>query len=310
MPRKNKNGARNDKIGVEMTLYSSEKYAEKIVSTHLRKFLNEKHQMLSSNDIEYLRKMRVAGRRFLDSLWSFSELIPEKDYKTMRIGFRKVIKSIGASRDLDTYIIFLAGLKENQEFGNFKKEISSIISSAKKKRLFAKKRISASIKELEKKAGPEFITNSLKALTVKKMSIDDLRAFAWKKISLRLLKFLSCGKYAKYAYKYKELHDLRLAAKHLRYTMENFDELYGGILRPYIERVRLMQDYLGDINNYHVWETIGPGLAGRRASAGLVKILRTLCRRMYIKTYGLFYCEWKKQMRKNTWQGLRNILFL
>src|SRR5208283_1764363 len=126
-----------------MTLYSSEKYAEKTVSRHLRKFLDEKHQMLSSNDIEYLRKMRVAGRRFLDSLWSFSELIPEKDYKTMRVGFRRVIKSIGASRDLDTYIIFLSGLKENPEFGNFKKEISSIISSAKKRRLLAKKRISA-----------------------------------------------------------------------------------------------------------------------------------------------------------------------
>jgi len=293
-----------------MTLNSSEKYAEETVSRNLETFLERKKMILSSGDTDYLRKMRVAGRRFMDSLWSFSELMPEKEYKTIRMGFRKVIKSIGVSRDLDNYMLFLAGLKQDPKFINYKKEINLIIANTKQRCLPAKKKISASVRELGKKAGPEFIAKLLRVLTEKKMSMDDLRAFAWKKISLRLLKFLNCGRYAKYAYEFEKLHDLRLAAKHLRYTMENFDELYGGILRPYIERVRSLQEHLGDMNNYHVWETIGAGHTKRGISAGFMKLVRMHCRRLYRKSYNLFYCEWKKQIHKKTWQGLKDILFI
>ena len=50
-----------------------------------------------------------------------------------------------------------------------------------------------------------------------------------------------------------ELHEMRIAAKWLRYTMENFAPLYGGELKDWLNPVREMQEQLGDIHDCDVW---------------------------------------------------------
>jgi hypothetical protein len=50
----------------------------------------------------------------------------------------------------------------------------------------------------------------------------------------------------------KELHDLRIACKRLRYLLEIFAIAFADDLEPYIDEVRVLQDLLGDIHDRDV----------------------------------------------------------
>ncbi|MDD5155927.1 MAG: CHAD domain-containing protein, partial [Candidatus Omnitrophica bacterium] len=240
--------------------------------------------------------------------WTFRELMPEKNYKVIRRGFGKVTKSLGAARDLDTYIAFLLETRGIPEFMCFKPKIDSVILATKKERLRLKKLVSGSIKKIEKDLDPALLENRLKELVKKVTPLKKMRGLARKKISQRLKKLLSFREYAKYPHRYKKLHCLRIAAKHLRYTLENFDELYEGRLKPYIDKAHLLQDYLGDMHNYHVWGKLGRALAVKQASGSWVKLLEDRCTDLCRRSYDLFYREWKKQGRLETWQRLKQLI--
>jgi CHAD domain-containing protein len=47
----------------------------------------------------------------------------------------------------------------------------------------------------------------------------------------------------------ENLHSFRLATKRFRYTLELFRPCYGDALKDRLDRLRQIQDYLGDIND-------------------------------------------------------------
>jgi CHAD domain-containing protein len=49
-----------------------------------------------------------------------------------------------------------------------------------------------------------------------------------------------------------ELHTLRLATKHFRYTLEAFYPVYGKPLQRWLEQLRQVQTFLGEINDCRV----------------------------------------------------------
>jgi hypothetical protein len=49
-----------------------------------------------------------------------------------------------------------------------------------------------------------------------------------------------------------ELHQMRIAAKRLRYTLEIFAPVIGGVIPMAIERMKVLQDLLGDIHDLDV----------------------------------------------------------
>ena len=52
------------------------------------------------------------------------------------------------------------------------------------------------------------------------------------------------------------LHDLRIAAKRLRYTLELFDDLLGKRGKVQIKRIKAIQDELGELHNHDVQITL------------------------------------------------------
>ncbi|MDK2974327.1 MAG: hypothetical protein PWP08_698 [Methanofollis sp.] len=53
-------------------------------------------------------------------------------------------------------------------------------------------------------------------------------------------------------------HEMRIAAKRLRYTMETFGPLYPGELKAEIGSIKKLQDFLGDIHDCDVWADFLP----------------------------------------------------
>jgi len=50
----------------------------------------------------------------------------------------------------------------------------------------------------------------------------------------------------------EQLHQLRLATKHFRYTLEAFRPVYGEPLEAWLKELRQVQQFLGDINDCRV----------------------------------------------------------
>ena len=53
-------------------------------------------------------------------------------------------------------------------------------------------------------------------------------------------------------------HEMRIAAKHLRYTLEICNKMYDDKLTPYIKKIKTLQTLLGDLHDCDVWIEVIP----------------------------------------------------
>jgi CHAD domain-containing protein len=108
----------------------------------------------------------------------------------------------------------------------------------------------------------------------------------------------------------KELHRMRIAAKHFRYTMEAFAPRYGGRLDPWIRAARRIQTELGEIHDCDVWihQALPKFLAGERARTTLAEIRPGIAallrdrRKRRKALYRAFLRRWKELRRKKTFE--------
>jgi len=82
---------------------------------------------------------------------------------------------------------------------------------------------------------------------------------AYRAISRRIEELLAFERYISDPTRITEHHEMRIAAKRLRYTMEIFSDLYPDGLKKAIREIKKLQDYLGDMHDCDVWLDILPG---------------------------------------------------
>src|SRR5712692_7476720 len=68
----------------------------------------------------------------------------------------------------------------------------------------------------------------------------------------RLEEMNGWGKYVDNAYRVRELHDLRIAAKRLRYTLEVFEDVLPGACKLVVDELAQIQDELGALHDSDV----------------------------------------------------------
>jgi CHAD domain-containing protein len=135
-----------------------------------------------------------------------------------------------------------------------------------------------------------------------------LDEWAKNRITVRVEKMLRWEPYVKKSRREKELHQMRIAAKNLRYCLENLEPLYGKQLLSYAKAAMDVQAALGNVHNYDVWL----GLLGiLRASAGrsnrfseALRFLRRECETSRAQAYADFLELWQAQKRARIWVKL------
>ena len=116
---------------------------------------------------------------------------------------------------------------------------------------------------------------------------------------------------------------MRISAKKLRYTLENFEGIYSGQVKEVITTMRALQDALGALHDLDVWIDWIPqfileerervrayfGNVGqlKRLLPGLQAFMvsRRVIRDM---VYEDFIKLWKKIARDAVWDGLRKVI--
>ncbi|HSV42092.1 MAG TPA: YfcE family phosphodiesterase, partial [Methanomassiliicoccales archaeon] len=89
-------------------------------------------------------------------------------------------------------------------------------------------------------------------------------------------------------------HELRIAIKRLRYTLEIFSPAFGDELRPYIKQLKQAQDLLGDMHDCDVWIA----MLQRRKGAAIAALL-TDRRGQRSLLYGSLVDLWRSQGSKH-----------
>ncbi|HYW46270.1 MAG TPA: CHAD domain-containing protein [Bryobacteraceae bacterium] len=193
----------------------------------------------NSHKEEAVHDLRVAIRRLMQALAVFKPQLASKELKKIRRSLKDTMALAGEVRDCDIVLRHLpdfrspgaAALKE--KFQVRRKVAERALLSALSR--WVARGTSSKWRERLEIAGFE--------------SPDDS---ALRKLPHLAKSFFKCGSRAADAEaSAKDLHQFRIAAKELRYTLELFSPLYGPAMRDRQDRIQAVQNLLGRINDLH-----------------------------------------------------------
>jgi len=237
-------------------------YGAKIINAHVLAMYAEIEGVLAARDIEYIHRMRVASRRLRSALALFEVCFSGKEFKTYSRDVREVTRSLGVARDLDVQLALLESVMSEFSDPKLIPGLHRLELRLKQQRADAQKEVIATIQTLQ--ADDTLVSLAKWAAPFREMSegvylfSPALYELAFSGINARLKELLEHAAYIQDERNITELHNMRISAKRLRYTMEAFADLYGANLKPFINQTRKFQDMLGDIHDADVWIELIP----------------------------------------------------
>ncbi len=125
-------------------------------------------------------------------------------------------------------------------------------------------------------------------------------------ITTRVLEALHYECLAREPANVRGLHDMRIAVKRLRYSMEFFSRCFGGGFRQCLDGLKALQELLGDIHDADVliaYLTAQLAKADARHAVG-VRALRDRTQSRRQDLHRALLAEFDRLRDENTWQAL------
>jgi CHAD domain-containing protein len=278
-------------------------------------------------DIEYVHRMRVASRRIRTALSLFGDDLPHKHYSVWRDEMRRITKALGATRDVDVQIAWVQDFLKQDTDEAQRVGIERLLLRLRQRRARLQDKVVRALDRLAGKRILEDMSETLQELLVhaRVYQVDtlpaDLYARANEAIRLRLEEFLAYEPHVDYPDRVAELHQMRIAAKHLRYTLEVFQPLYDRALRKPIKIVKEFQELLGEVHDCDVWIGYVPWFVEHERSRTLryfgeavpaqaflpgLYALEEDRRQQRLRSYYIFRRFWELTQEKGIWERLRD----
>lgn len=223
------------------------------------------------DDVEHVHRTRVASRRARAAMAVFRGCFPRAAFKRWRGEVRQLTAALGQARDADVQIAFLEGVLKAAGGRGERPGIEALLVE---RRLLRERLQPQVLSTVDALAG----SSVLEGMRSECASIVDrvggagaspaslgtyLGAHAQMMSRLDALNALEgC---VEEETDIERHHEMRIAAKRLRYTMEIFAPLYGDGLKEPIASATALQDVLGEMHDLDVWMATVPGKAGELA---------------------------------------------
>jgi CHAD domain-containing protein len=302
-------------------------YGASVLSRHLQALQGEEEGIRQAQDIEYVHRMRVATRRLRSALPLFADCYPQKRVRDWTEQIKLITKALGEARDADVQIEALQTAAADLTDPGFKPGLRRLNLRLRQKRASLQEGVIQALdkfvesgvsEEMERRLAP-----FLARLDETYLYSPDLYQRGFTAINADLRAFLAYEPFVNRPECVSELHAMRIAAKHLRYTMEAFAPIYPAELKTHLQVVRKLQEQLGDIHDYDVWGVFLPEFLEKERGLtlkffghlrGFPKIetgIQAFLEHQRLKrgqVYEEFTITWEKISQEEVWKDLQGTI--
>lgn len=207
---------------------------------------------------EGVHSMRVASRRLRSALRDFMPYLRKRRLSSVIKPLRDVADALGEVRDQDVAILALEKLQAHSP-DDVSAALKHVIDARKEIRDQARKELEAMLEDSELKQLEMSFTTGVDEATVEATGRPPSPLLiTFRKMSraiildrLKELEKLSNGVFR--PFDVETLHEMRIAAKRLRYAIELFQQCWGRSIATYAKRTARLQTALGDVHDCDVW---------------------------------------------------------
>ena len=284
------------------------RFFSQVLQRHLAAALVEERAVrlasARASDIEPLHRMRVALRRLKCALGDLERVVPASVLELPRVGTTTLLHRLGEARDMDTQLAFLGSVAASPHARRHAPGLREVARALAAERDDAGPLIAAALDRARRQQVFRAIDELRPALDAD----TTLERWAQGRVAARLDKVLRLARHAVKPSRERELHDMRIAARNLRYCLEDLAPLGGAALRPYVEAAVEVQAALGKVHGYDVSRDFVArlhergGLGARERAA--LRFLGRACDDARAQAHAEFVALWKKQRRRGTWGEL------
>lgn len=203
----------------------------------LERLAYQVHHTRQSGDAEAVHDLRVAIRRFGQSLVLFKEVFAGKEVKKIRKRLKDLLELTNEARDCDVAVELLSesGLPAAPD----------LIEQLRRRRKESMRLLAPALRRWRaRKTSSKWRAG----LTPNGGGIAPLEDTARERLPRLARKFLKDGDHASSA---ADLHHVRIEGKKLRYSLELLEPVYGVAAAAWIEKVKSVQSLLGNANDCH-----------------------------------------------------------
>ena len=237
--------------------------AEKIIPlvqrAQLKAMCKLRRKALDWDDPEGVHAMRVCSRRLRSAM---SDFRPYVRARLPRVKLRNIADALGAVRDRDVALMALREFSA-QAKGEAADGIQHIAAEFQKQRKEARARLKLAIRPAIIDEFREEFQDGLKELAMTSStkpagSPEDNPAATFRDIGRliildRIKEVRDAAHHVYFPFHIKELHELRILAKRLRYAVEMFSGCWKSDLSAVAKEISLLQTSLGELHDCDVW---------------------------------------------------------
>src|SRR6185295_18784440 len=213
---------------------------------------------LDWSDPEGVHSMRVASRRLRSALRDFTPYLHKRRLSSVLKSLRDIADALGEVRDQDVAIIALEKLQAHTPH-EVSPALKEFIDARKEIRDQAREELVTMLADDQLKQLETSFTGAVDEATASRTTRSQVPLLiSFRKMSraiildrLKELEKLSSGLFR--PIEVETLHEMRIAAKRLRYAIELFQQCWGRSIATYAKRAAQLQTALGDVHDCDVW---------------------------------------------------------
>ncbi|MBA2339760.1 MAG: CHAD domain-containing protein [Pyrinomonadaceae bacterium] len=251
--------------------------AQRVLLFRFDEMINLREAALDFSDIEGVHNMRVASRRLRSALADFASYFRRRELNSSRKKLKTLASALGEVRDADVAIQALDKLASRAD-ADVAEGVGRLIDERKREREDARAKLVKAIDRDDcQNLRAEFVMSLEKAIA-KRNSVqeNDLRGAHTNGTSFhdagrglieeRYLQLRKLSASLFRPHDSEALHDMRIEAKRLRYTLELFAAAWNDSLLSFADEVSQMQTLLGELHDCDVWiDALGTRLKKQHA---------------------------------------------
>lgn len=213
---------------------------------------------LDWSDPEGVHSMRVASRRLRSALRDFTPYLRKRSLTSVQKRFKSVADALGDVRDQDVAIMALAKIETNAP-AELSPGLKQLIDTRKELRDEARKKLKSILEKNQlEQLQSDFVAGVDAATAMQGRKTQPALELTFLKMSravildrLKELEQLSNDLFK--PFEVENLHEMRIAAKRLRYAVELFQQCWGRSIATHAKRAARIQTALGDVHDCDVW---------------------------------------------------------